>query len=621
MSATLALVIETLVPETASQRQIQDVTSEVTRAVKQQSPSLQRDLNLLLRVLEWPSFISFLIWTRSSFTQLPRADRERVLLALARSRSGLLRKAFQGLKRLALYFYYASTRQNAKSAESPTLPLTRAAADFECDVCIVGSGAGGGVIAAELSRAGFSVIVLEMAEPFQGDQLIASEAWGMRHLYLGEGRVASRDLSMILAAGSALGGGTAVNWQTSFRTPDDVREEWARRSGLSFFTAGTFGASLDAVIARAHVGTSESAVNRNNDVLRRGCEQLGYRWSVIPRNAHNCDLSQCGHCVYGCRPGGKQSTAVTFLQDAAQAGARILGGCRAEWVMQAGGRATGVQAVTRDNSTVRVHARAVVAAGGGIETPLLLMRSDIRLPALGRHFLLHPSTCIVGFYDEPVRTWEGPPQTIVCEEFAQLNGNYGFRLETVPAHAGLAAFAQPWHGSNAHRELMQDFPHAAVLVALTRDHEGGRIWLGRQGHTLVDYRLGAREQGYLKRGMAEAARVQHAAGARRIVQLHSAPCEWRQGEDFEAFIARINRLPCDRNWAPLFSAHQMGACRMGARPDASVCDGNGEVYGVKGLFIGDASAFPGSSGVNPMITIMALAHHTAQRIKAIVPAS
>lgn len=536
---------------------------------------------------------------------------------MALSKVGLLRKGFQGLKRLAHFFYYAQQSAPSFPATAPRLPITvPTTSRIECDVCIVGSGAGGGVMAAELSAAGLQVVVLEMAAPHQAGDFEQREVWGTEHLFLQHGRLASRDLSMTIVAGSSLGGGTTVNWQTSLRTPDDVREEWARGSGLSFFAEDSFSQSLAAVLRRARVSTDESALNANNDVLRRGCEKLGYACETIPRNAHGCDPEQCGHCVFGCRRGAKQSTTVSFLRDAVETGrTRVLANCRAEFIMQAGGRATGVSARTGPGQTVQVRSRLVVAAGGGIETPLLLMRSGIRLPALGRHLMLHPAMPIAGFYDEPIRSWVGPPQTIVCNEFTHMSGNYGFRLEAAPAHPGLSAFALPWHSAHEHATLMQRFEHAAVLVALTRDHEGGRVWARRSGHTLFDYRLGAREQRYLKEGMIAAARVHEAAGAHHIVQTLSQRCEWRRGEDFEAFVARIRRLPCDRNRAPLFSAHQMGTCRLGARADASVCDGHGQVHGVPGLFIGDASAFPGSSGVNPMITIMALAHHIAQSIR------
>ena len=579
-------------------------------------------------MLESRAFVFLLIGKASSFAMLERAEREHVLLALAGSRFALLRKAFQGIKRLALFYLYALNDQQidraigyeparAFPASAPRIALSPADDSIDCDVCVIGSGAGGGVIAAELSKAGLRVVVLEAAPPLQSGDFDQRELLGMQNLFLNEGKLATRDLSMIVVAGSALGGGTAVNWQTSLRTPDDVRTEWNRRSGLDLFSSPSFDASLDAVLEGIHVDTDESAFNGNNDVLRRGCDALGYAWSVIPRNSRGCDPAQCGYCMFGCRHGGKQSTAVTCLATAVRNGARIIGDCRAERVEIANGRVTGVTARAGER-TIRVNCARAVVAGGGIESPLLLQRSGVRLPQVGRHLLLHPTTCVVGIHEEPIRTWSGPPQTVVCGEFADLGAGYGVRLESAPAHPGLAAFALPWHGAAAHEQLMRSFSRAAVIIALARDHEGGRVWQGARGHTLIDYQPGTRELGYIVTGMIAAARIHHAAGAKQIVMLHSKPCVWEQGQDFDAFIAAIRRLDWDRNWAPLFSAHQMGTCRMGSGADSAVCDGNGQVFGVSGLFIADASAFPGSSGVNPMITIMALAHHTAQRMLQLV---
>jgi choline dehydrogenase-like flavoprotein len=507
-------------------------------------------------------------------------------------------------------------------ARAPRVPLlTPARETLDCDVCIVGSGAGGGVIAAELAAAGKRVLVLEAALPLQSDDFAQRELEGYRSLYLARALLTTRAGGMAILGGAALGGGTAVNWQTSLRTPDDVRAEWADKSGCRFFAEESFTRSLDAVCVRSHVGTAESAVNDNNDALRRGCVALGYRWSTIPRNAHGCDLSQCGYCVYGCRAGGKQSTTVTYLRDAVATGnAQVIASCTVERINVQSGAVTGVTARLRspDGNVAQliVKAPVVVIAAGGIESPAILMRSGIVLPALGRNLFLHPVSALIGVYPEPIRAWLGPPQTIVCEEYAHIDGAYGCRFENVPAHPGMGANAIPWHGAREHRDLMRSFSHSAAILVLSRDHTGGQVWVNRSGRTQVDYSVGPRELHYLRTGLGAVARIHVAAGARQVVGLHSKPLIWRAGDSVDAFAAELLRAPLDRNASPLYSAHQMGSCRMGSNADAAVCDENGKVFGVRGLYIGDASAFPLSSGVNPMVTIMALAHHTAQRMKA-----
>jgi choline dehydrogenase-like flavoprotein len=263
----------------------------------------------------------------------------------------------------------------------------------------------------------------------------------------------------------------------------------------------------------------------------------------------------------------------------------------------------------------------VVVAAGAVRSPALLLRSGLGLPALGRNLFLHPTAGVGGRYAERIEQWHGPPHSIMCDEFAGLTGNFGFRLEAAPAHPGMLALVLPWRGARDHRRKMQVVARLGSIIALTRDRVGGRVRVARDGQPRIDYRPGAQEREHLRRGIAAAVRVHLAAGAEEVMTLHSR--EYRltrasagSSAQVDAFCDSLLRCAVDRNRAALFSAHQMGTCRMGRDARSAVCDAEGEVFGVRGLFIADASAFPSSSGVNPMITVMALAHHTAQRIAA-----
>lgn len=595
-----------------------------------------QDFRLLLRALDHPLFVLGIAGKAKPFRALRAEERERVLLAMATSSVPLARKGFQAVKRLAAFLFYAlmdERRTNPTwhgvgyaalpngAARDAALELTNidAPVQLEADVCIVGSGAGGGVVASELSRAGLRVIVLEQGLGDQAPQFDQREIVGMQRLYLDRATTSTRDLGVAILAGGCLGGGTAVNWQTSLQLPDRIRDEWASVSGLPFFADDRFTRAAEAVCERLNVSTAESEINANNEALRRGCVSLGWAWHHVARNARGCDPTQCGACVYGCRHGGKQSTAVTFLADAQRAGdVTIVPNCRVTKIVRERNRVTGVQAVARDAGSsmgtefqIGVRAKTVVVSAGGLETPALLMRSGLRHAALGRNLYLHPTSAVAGVYADTVRTWEGPPQTVMSDEHAALEGNYGVRLEVAPAHPGLLALALPWYGARDHRQRMQKAAHVSTTIVLARDSQGGRVRVRREGRAAIEYRPGVRELMHLKRGIAAGVRAHVAAGAEEVMTLHSRPhvLHTRGATDaaIDDFCTRIMSSAIDRNWSTLFSAHQMGSCRMGRDPQTSVCDERGAVRGVDGLFVADASLFPASSGVNPMITVMTVA--------------
>jgi len=603
----------------------------------------QAELRRLLGLLGTPVLPLLLTGRARRFTDLTQEEAERFLLAMSNSRLPLLRTGFQALKRLATFLFYSLldvggenptwpaigyTSSPRSPASPPALRLTPVAAParFDCDVCVIGSGAGGAVVAAELAAAGRKVIVLEAGAGLQAPDFDQRELPGLQNLYLDSGLSASNDLGMAILAGGALGGGTTINWQTSLPLPDEVRAEWAERSGCRHFLQESFTESMAAVLERLHAGTAETWINPNNATLRDACEALGHRWTLLARNARGCDPEQCGYCTFGCRLGAKQSAAVTWLADAQRDGAaQIVVRCSAERILWQNGQVTGVEAIAIEEGTgarhpVRITSPTVVAAAGSIHSPALLLRSGLDLPALGHHLYLHPATSVAGTYEQLIESWKGPPQSVLCEDFSRLSGFYGFRLEAVPAHPGLLALATPWHGARGHREEMQKSAHKASWVVLVRDRTGGRVRAGRDGRPIVEYRPDPEAHAHLRQGMAAAARLHWAAGALELLALHSRPHQLKRGAGLspaaiDAFCDRLATSPQDRNRSPIFSAHQMGTCRMGSDRRTAVCDENGQVFGVRGLYIGDGSAFPSSSGVNPMVTIMALAHHTAQRIK------
>ncbi len=650
---TLTAVCDTIAPSLPAERgedarlfaisaRSMGVPAAIERILEDLDAPSRAQFRMFLRALEQPATIRLLVRMGMPFSRLRLEQREAVLQALSTSRLPQLRTGFQSMKRLVTFLFYSLPDARGNNPTWPVLgyepvskevarvPLLRltpitAATTLECDVCVVGSGAGGGVVAGEMAVRGRRVVVLEAGSGQQAPDFNQNEFVGTSQLYLDGGLTSSTDLGVAILAGATLGGGTTVNWQTALALPDDVREEWANISGCGHFGAQSFSDSLAAIMSRLHVGTDESEVNPNNDALKRGCEALGADWTLIARNAHYCDPWQCGSCVFGCRHGGKQSTAVTYLCDAQALGdTTIVPNCRVERVVLRNGRVVGVVAVATNPATgqsypVRVKAQQVALAAGALRSPLVLLRSGVTSPALGRNLFLHPTSAVTGTYTDRVDAWSGPPQTVMSDHFAHLSGLYGFRLEAAPAHPGLIALATPWFGARDHRLLMQEAGHISAFIVLTRDKHSGRVRLGRSGQPVIEYKPGKQEQAHLRRGIAEATRVHVAAGAQAVQTLHNRRHALR-GESVhspsavDAFCRQVGAARLDANYSTLFSAHQMGTCAMGTDSEKAVCGPDGQVFGVRGLYITDGSAFPASSGVNPMITIMALAHHTAQQM-------
>jgi choline dehydrogenase-like flavoprotein len=259
----------------------------------------------------------------------------------------------------------------------------------------------------------------------------------------------------------------------------------------------------------------------------------------------------------------------------------------------------------------------VVVACGSIESPAVLRRSGIGGPAVGEYLRLHPAGAVFATYDSAQDAWWGPPQAALSHEFADGNDGYGFLLEGAHHSVGISAAATPWRSGRQHKEDMARFRNTAGLIFLIRDRGHGRVDVDRDGNAVPSYRLTDElDAANFRAGEEAVARLHHAAGADRIGGLARRRPLWERGQDFDAFLAELRDCPLDPYEHAVFSAHQMGTCRMGSDPSSSVADPDGELHDTPGVWIGDASAFPTAAGTNPMVTIMALARRTAEAIAA-----
>ncbi len=578
------------------------------------------------------------------FPNLPLEARTQIVHGVSAS-SHEARLGVLALRNMTLLFFYGLPDENGGNPnwealgypgpisappppeEAPktitTLDLEGEEQTLSADVCVVGSGAGGGVIAAELSQAGKSVLVLEMGGYRNEADFKQLELPGLLELYLGGGLIASEDGSISIFAGSTLGGGTVVNYMNCLRTPERIRREWAEH-GIEGIDQPAYDEHIDAVLKRINATDEATTQNRQHKKLIRAFDELGYEHRPIVRNVDpSCeDARACGYCSAGCQNGCKQSTLKTYLQDASDAGAEVIVGAHADRILVSDGRAAGVQAtVTRiDGSRTKltINAPTVVVACGSIESPALLLRSGIGGPAVGKHLRLHPAAIVNGIYEEPIEAWIGQIQSEVSDQFGGCEGDHGFLVESVGATPAIHATGLPWRDGEQHkRELARMFAHHAPFLSVARDHGEGEVVLDPHGMPLVRWSLSDDlDRRLFVRANVELARMHHAVGAPEIRTLHAEEVAWRRdsGEPFEEFVTRVEQAPYGPLDITIFTAHQMGTCRFGRDPSDSVADGRGQLHDVEGVWIGDASAFPTAPGVNPMVSIMSLAHRTAAHI-------
>ena len=617
----LRSVAATLVPDGAA-----DLDEQVARKIASLPRAADRtELDLLLRLLDYRAVNLVLSGIPQPFTRMSPAQRERCLRGWATSRLPQRRKAFQALKRLTTVTHYTTPGAAhtigypgplgpPPATPKPIRPVAITAdTTLSCDVVVIGSGAGGGVVAAELVAAGKDVVVLEKGGYRNEADFTHLEGDALETMYDAGGLLATSDLGLVVLQGATLGGGTVINYTTSFPTPEPVRRQWATEHNLPHFDSTEFTRSLDAVARRIGVNTDHAKPSARDQVLIRGLEQLGWHHGLLPRDVRGCPQDDaCGYCGMGCRRGAKQSTLLTYLQDAADRGARIVVNCDVRRVVIDRGAAAGVEARV-GTFAVTVRARAVIVAAGSVHSPALLLRSGVALPALGRHLALHPATAVLADMEQDVRPWTGTVQAHYSDQFADLDSGYGFKFETAPVHPSLQALAAPWESAAGHRDRMAKLPRTALVGILLRDRFGGRVRVDRAGAAVVDYRLSRYDRVHLRRAIATGAEVLEAAGARDIWLPLARDVSYRPGakEARQDWLRRVDAAGWGPNEILLVTFHQMASCRMGASARASVVDAEHRVWGIRALYVADASVFPSASGVNPMLTVMAIAHRAA----------
>lgn len=487
---------------------------------------------------------------------------------------------------------------------------------LDADVAIVGTGAGGGTAAEILSDAGLSVVMIEEGPLATSSDFHMLEAEAYTQLYQESSARKSRDKAINILQGRCVGGGTTVNWTSSFRTPAPTLEHWAREFGIAGFGTDDLAPWFARMEQRLGVARWLVAPNENNNALRRGAGALGIATEEIRRNVRGC--WNLGYCGMGCPTNAKQSMLVTTIPAALARGATLVTRARAWTVEHAGGRVAALHCLGLDaggtEATARkitVRAATFIVSAGAIGSPALLIRSKTPDPhgIVGKRTFLHPTVVSAALMPDRIDGFSGAPQTIYSDHFlaAPPDGPLGYKLEAPPLHPILVSTTLPGHGV-AHAKWMRELPHMHVLIALMRDgfqerSPGGSVGLNDDGSPVLDYRLDEFFWEGARRAFATMAEIQFAAGARSVMPLQASAASYSSWPAAKAAIATMALEPLKTS---VVSAHVMGGCPFGPDPRRAVTDPAGRHHQLENLYVLDGSLFPTSIGANPQLSIYAI---------------
>ncbi len=486
------------------------------------------------------------------------------------------------------------------------------------DVCVIGSGAAGAILACKLAEEGRSVVLLEKGGYYDAEDMNQREVDMMPLLWKNAGANFTDDLRIAIAQGQCLGGSTVINDAVCFKTPQIVREQW-RKMGVKI-SDQQWDEAIDQVWKEIHVSkVKQEELNENNLMLKKACESKGYRASINDRNCVDC--MRCGFCHLGCHYETKQSMLVTYIRKALQnSDIRIYCNCATEKIAYANETVQGIEGEFIDSTgtqkfKIRVNAKVVVVSAGAIASSQILLKSKIAEGKTGKGLSLHPAPFILGKFSEPINAYNGIPMAFTCHEFGITNGvqDGGFLIESIFLPIFQFSLAVPSFLAE-HAELMKDFVHYAMAGVMIRDDSNGTVTLSESGKPKVHYRLSQKDIKNVAKGLKVLAEMWFDVGAEEVITAHNDIMRLKSKQDVPRLVHAVETNP---DGLQLGSAHPQGGNRMGEDPDICVVNSNCGVHGFKNLFVCDASVFPSSVGVNPQITIMALAAMTADHINKV----
>jgi choline dehydrogenase-like flavoprotein len=480
--------------------------------------------------------------------------------------------------------------------------------DVECDVVVVGTGAGGAVVGRELADKGHAVVFVEEGRLVRRDEFTGSSVKAHQEFYRG-GLSTGNNLFPVFM-GRLVGGSTAINGGTSFRTPSWVMDRWCEEMRTDDFTPDRMQPHFEKVERILQVEPAKRQfVGKIADIFERGCDALGWSHFTIPRNAPGCEGS--GFCDFGCRTDARRSTNISYVPPALEKGAMLFTKLRADRVLIEGGRAVGIEGIDPNGRAIRVRGKAVIMAGGALPTPFFLMKQGLCNGSgqVGRNLTLHPSGGLSAIFDEAIRGWESIPQGYGCDEFVKD----GILLTAAQPDFNLAAVMFPFGGDRL-MALMDGLEHVASFAMLIADEGKGRVLMDYDGSAAVHYRLTPGDVTRYHQALIKMSDICWAAGAKRI---HPAIFGWPSIDSRKEY-RRFVEAKLTAGDLLLTSYHPLGTCKMGRDPKTSVVDLNHQAHELPGFFIVDGSTVSGPLGVNPQLTIMAIATRAAEKIHDVI---
>ncbi len=494
-------------------------------------------------------------------------------------------------------------------AQSNNIPTT-----FECDVAIIGTGAGGGITAEILANAGLTVLLIEEGPLKSSSDFNMKESEAYPQLYQESAARKTKDKAINILQCRTVGGSTTVNWTSSFRTPTPTLTWWQEKWGLKQYNPEQLATWFAQAERRLNIGPWSVPPNQNNDLLRLGAAKLGIPAAAISRNVKAC--ANLGYCGMGCPVNAKQSMLITTIPAALDRGATLLTKARAHKLLITGKKVDGIEVawldergLTPNGVKATVRAKHYVLAGGSINSPAVLLRSGAPDPAklVGKRTFLHPTVVSSSIFKDRVDGFEGAPQTIYTDHFLEtqaIDGPLGFKIEAPPVHPLLFASTTPGFGVE-HAEHMKNFRNTHVLIALIRDgfHEqspGGSVHLRSDGTPELDYPLNETFFESARRALLAMAEIQFAAGAQNVLPVHEQAQLYNSWEKAKAAILSFPLKPL---LTKVVSAHVMGGLPMSDNESRGLVRPDGQYMHLENLSVHDGSVFPTSIGANPQLSI------------------